>query len=154
MQVINNMEPAKRLTMSYIVRLAGCAECLDARLALCANEHGYRTNHLMARRALVASERALQGIKVTQNAVWSRGGDFDATVEYEGMPPLTVTGHLEFTLELINKAAELLGEYLGNPTALDDERPMIEGLLRWVRYCQWDIGHLKDSPKPVVRRAS
>ncbi|PCF97655.1 hypothetical protein CPA45_02715 [Vreelandella nigrificans] len=148
------MEDAKRLTMSYIARLAGCASCLDTRLALCANEHGYRTNHLMARRALIASERALQGIRNTQNALWSRGGDFTAVVEYEGQPPMAVTGHLELTLEFLDKAEEQLLEYLGAPTAVDDELPMIKGLLEWVRYCKWDLSNLKDSPKPAVRRTS
>lgn len=108
----------------------------------------------MARRALIASEKALQGIKVTHNALWSRGGDFTAVVEYEGQPQMAVTGHLELTLELLDKAEEQLVEYLGNPTALEDELPMIEALLEWVRYCQWDLGHLRDSAKPVVRPAS
>lgn len=147
-------EAAKSLTMSYVVRLAGCAECLDTRLALCANEHGYRTNHLMARRALIASERALNGIRVTHNALWSSGGDFTAVVEYEGQPPMAVTGHLDLALEFLGKAEDQLLEYLGAPTAVDDELPMLERLLEWVRYCQRDLGHLRDSPKPAVRRTS
>jgi len=145
------MDPAKRVTMSYVVRLAGCAECLDARLALCANENGYLTNHLMARRALIAAEKGLQGIKVTHNALWSRRGDFYATVEYEGQPPMTVIECLKLSLSLLDDAQAKIVEYLDNPTAVADELPMFKALLEWVHYCQWDLGNLISSPKPSVR---
>ncbi|WP_249975710.1 hypothetical protein [Vreelandella olivaria] len=67
---------------------------------------------------------------------------------------MVVTGHLELTLEFLDKAEEQLLEYLADPTAVDDELPMIEGLLDWVRYCQWDLSNLKDSPKPAVHRTN
>ena len=145
-------EAAKRLTGSYIVRLAGCASCLNTRLDMCADENGYRTKNMMARRALIASEHALKGIQVTQNAVWSQRGDFNAIVKYDGAPAMTAIGHLDLTLELLEKAEEQIVEYLENPAAIDEDRPMMKGLLEWVSYCRWDLGELRESPKPEVER--
>ena len=144
------MDSSKRLTQSYIVRLAGCAECLNTRLALCANEKGYMTNHLMARRALIGAEKALQGIKVSHNALWSRSGDFYATVKYEGQSPMMVIECLKLSLSLLSDAQAQIAEYLDSPTAIDDELPMFKALLEWVTYCQCDIEDLIDSPKPLV----
>lgn len=150
---MNYINEAKMLTGSYIARLAGHEAILDGWLDQCADENGYRTKHLTARRALIASERALQGIRVTKNAVWSNKGDFTAVVKYEGAPAMDANGHLGLTLELLVKAEELLSEYIQAPTAANEELPIIEAFREWVRCCHWDLSALQASPKPSVIHA-
>lgn len=144
------MDNAIRLTRSYIARLAGCASCMDTRLAMCADEKGYRTKHLAARRALISSELALKGIQLTQNAVWSRAGDFNSVVQHEGGPAMTATGYLDLTIERLAKAEEHIAEYLESPTAAEEDKLMMEGLLGWVRHCHWELNDIRDSPKPAI----
>lgn len=139
-----------RLTRIYITRLAGCASCLASSLANGADENGFLTKHLVARRALISTQHAVKAIQVAQNAVHTKMGDFNAIVQYEGAPPMTVNGCLDLTLERLAKAEEHIAEYLESPTADEGEKELMRGLQGWVRHCYWDINDIRKSPKPAL----